>query len=222
MSNEADAVRDTRPMRRIGVAGAVLVLGVLAGCAAAPPGGAPQPFSVPPADTAPPAGVAAAPTSVVLTPEEVEIYGPRVELPGGLLLKQIGKVAQYGGPDDTDSNTYGWRVVVDSIEVDPRCDEYTPKPTRGHRVLVTMRVETSATYDLVMDGAPQYYEWGTIAPDGVSEAPMSAYWACRQATELPNEMRPSAKYRGTVAVDTAYVTGQLVLANFAVYNYPQS
>ena len=47
-----------------------------------------SPFSVPTASAS------AAPS---LTPEEEEIYGPRVELPGGLLLKQLGKVALYGG-----------------------------------------------------------------------------------------------------------------------------
>jgi hypothetical protein len=35
----------------------------------------------------------------------VEFYGPRIELPGGLLQKQLGKVVQFGGPDDNDNST---------------------------------------------------------------------------------------------------------------------
>jgi hypothetical protein len=83
----------------------------------------------------------------VLTPEQEQLYGPRVELPGGLLLKQFGKVAQWGGPDDTDPNTWGVRVVVDSVEVDPKCGEYTSPPTRGHRLVVSLRAETSSSYE---------------------------------------------------------------------------
>jgi hypothetical protein len=44
-----------------------------------------------------------------------------MELPGGLLLKQLGKVAQWS---DTEVGVEDWdvRVVLDSIEVDPQCD----------------------------------------------------------------------------------------------------
>jgi hypothetical protein len=49
---------------------------------------------------------------------------------------------------------------------------------------------------------------------------MSSYSPCRQATELPVDMRPSAKYRSTVGVDTSNAVGQLVLSNFAVWKYP--
>jgi hypothetical protein len=50
-----------------------------------------------------------------------QLFGPRMELPGGLLLKQLGKVAQWS---DTEVGVEDWdvRVVLDSIEVDPQCD----------------------------------------------------------------------------------------------------
>lgn len=163
---------------------------------------------------------AAAPASVALTPEEEELFGPRVELPGGLLLKQLGKVVQWGGPDDQNNSTWGVRMVVDKIEVDPQCDAYVDTPDRGHRLVLSLRVETSALYDSFRDGVPQYFEWSTIGPDGVSEASPSSSHTCRSAVAFPHELRPSAKYRGEVTVETANPAGQLVFADFAVYNYP--
>src|SRR3712207_6471829 len=77
----------------------------------------------------------APPTPSATTPEEAspttaaladysdeEVYGPRVELPGGLLLKQVGKLAEYGQP-------WAVRVVVEDIDVDPPCDHMS-KPER--------------------------------------------------------------------------------------------
>ena len=171
-------------------------------------------FTVPTAQVAPPT------SSVVLTPEEEELFGPRVELAGGLLLKQLGKVAQWGGPDDKDNSTWAARMVVDKIEVDPKCDDYVGGPDRGHRLVVSIRVETSALYESFRDGIPQYYEWSTIGPDGVSEASPSSSGDCRSAAAFPHELRPSAKYRGEVTVETANPVGQLVFADFAVYDYP--
>jgi hypothetical protein len=159
-------------------------------------------------------------TSVTLTPAEEELYGPRVELPGGLLQKQLGKVAQYGGPDDNDNSTWGFRVVVDSIEVDPKCDQYAAEPTRGRWLLISLRVETSQLYDAARDGsAPGFYEWSTIGPDGITEPPLGSGSPCRAATELLFELRPGAKYRGTVGIDTANPSGQLLLSNIA-WKYP--
>jgi hypothetical protein len=43
---------------------------------------------------------------------------------------------------------------------------------------------------------------------------------CHESNALPQDFRPSAKYRGEVTVDTANVAGQLMFANFAVWNYP--
>jgi hypothetical protein len=74
------------------------------------------------------------------------MFGPRVELPGGLLLKQIGKVAQFGGPDDQDPNTFGARIVLEKVAVDPRCDQYVMTPARGHRLVLSFQVETSAVF----------------------------------------------------------------------------
>lgn len=188
---------------------------LLAGCARDVPA-EPRPFDVP---TSPPAPTTSA--EIVFTPEEEELYGPRVVQADGLVLKQLGKVAQYGGPGAVDDkDTWGVRVVVDSIEVDPTCDEYVAASIRGHRLLLSLRVETSDLYDPDRDQSPLYYAWSTVGPDGVSEAPMSTYSPCRAATELPSEMRPSAKYRGTVHVDTANPSGQLVFRNYAAWNYP--
>lgn len=174
----------------------------------------PEPFGVP---AATPPATTLVPAS--LTPEQEQLFGPRVELPGGLLLKQLGKVAQWS---DTEVGVEDWdvRVVLDSIEVDPQCDEFTPAPERGHRLLLSLRVETGPEYNQTLNGVPQYYEWSTIGLDGVSEAPTSTGYSCRQADELPYEMRPSAKYRGTVSVDTANPAGHLVLNNQFAWNYP--
>lgn len=189
-----------------------LALGaLLAGCASEPVAQQ-QPFSVP----APPTSTA----PVVLSPEEEQLFGPRVELPGGLLLKQFGKVAQWGGPDDTDPKTWGIRVVLDKVEIDPKCDPYTPKVDRAHRLVLSMRVETSASYDPTADSGPFYYRWSTTGPDGLTEAAPSSSYGCRSANDLAMELRPSAKYRGEVVVESANASGQLVLDNFFAWNYP--
>lgn len=196
-------------MRAIVIVVAGVLLAVLPGCAAEQP---PEPFGVPTA-------AAPVPPDVVLTPAEEELFGPRVELPNGLLLKQLGKVAQWGGPNDTDPNTWGVRLVVDSIAVDPACDEYVSTPDRGHRLILSVRVETSPSYDSMNDGIPQYFEWSTIAPDGVSEASPTSSSDCHSSVAFPHEMRPSAKYRGEVTVETANPRGQLVFADFAAWDY---
>jgi hypothetical protein len=180
-----------------------------------------SPAAPPGTFTVPTAAQAAAPTSsMVLTPEEEELLGPRVELGGGLVLKQLGKVTQWGGPQDDRIATWAARMVVDKIEVDPECDEYVQAPGRGHRLVLSLRVETSDLYDSFVDGTPQYYQWSTIGPDGVSEASSSSSQDCRPDVAFPHELRPSAKYRGEVTVETANPVGQLVFADFAVYNYP--
>lgn len=205
-------------MRAIAPVLALAAVLMLAGCSSAP--AAPTPFGVPTAGD----GATAAPTtsspSVVLTPAEEELFGPRVELPGGLILKQIGKVAQYGGPDDKDNNTFGARFIIDKISVDPKCDQYVSRPDRGHRLVLSMRVETGPTFDQAVDGTPQYYQWSTIASDGITQGPPTSSQDCHSASALPQEFRASAKYRGEVTVETSNVTGQLVFADFAVWNYP--
>jgi hypothetical protein len=109
-------------------------------------------------------------------------------------------------------------MILDKIEVDPDCGAYSPEPDRGHRLLLTMRVETSPSYTAA-DGVPGYYEWSTVGTDGISEAPPSSSIACG-SNELPHELRAAAKYRGKVIVETANTAGQLLLANWAVWNYP--
>lgn len=193
-------------MLRRGAAAIALLL--LAGCSS-PSTPATPPFSVPTASAS------AAPS---LTPEEEEIYGPRVELPGGLLLKQLGKVALYG-PDDDLRTTWRVRMTVDKIAVDPACDRYIPKPERGHRLVISLRAETSAKFSNGADMVPQYYAFSTVDPDGVSEASPSSMVPCHEAVALPVEFRPSAKYRGEVTVETGNPKGRLVLANRFAWDY---
>jgi hypothetical protein len=195
-----------------GIAALLVVIGIATD-------GMDSPAAPPEAFTVPTSQPPAPPNSLVLTPEQEELYGPRVELGGGLVLKQLGKVTQWGGPLD-DLSTWGARMVVDRIEVDPQCNEYVSTPERGHRLVVTIRVETSELYKPGVDMIPQYYLWSTIGPDGVSEASPSSSHTCRSAVAFPHELRPSAKYRGEVTVETANPVGQLVFADFAVFNYP--
>jgi hypothetical protein len=110
--------------------------------------------------------------------------------------------------------------VLDSIEVDPRGCAAGIKPERGHRLLLSLRVETSEKYDPSLAGNPVFYEWSTVGPDGVSEAPASSEPTCQFDKSLPFDLRPSAKYRGQVSVDTANPAGQLVLSNLFVWDYP--
>ncbi|OZM80022.1 hypothetical protein [Pseudonocardia sp. MH-G8] len=92
-------------------------------------------------------------------------------------------------------------------------------PDRGHRLVLSLRVETSPSYDSMSEGIPQYFEWSTIGPDGVSEASPTSSLDCHSADAFPHEMRPSAKYRGEVTVETANRKGQLVFADFAAWDY---
>ena len=147
------------------------------------------------------------------------MFGPRVELPGGLLLKELGKIAQYGGLEDTDPYSWGIRVAIDRIEIDPLCDEDVPKPDRPHRLLLSVRAETSAEFRTGVDVIPAYYNFTTVSPDGITEASLSTHLACHKANTLPYEFRPSAKDRGEVTVETANASGQLVLGNGYAWDY---
>jgi hypothetical protein len=195
-----------RPLVRLAVLAAALSVAACSNTSHS----APEPFNVPMRP--------AAPTSTAQTPEEEALFGPRVELPGGMLQKQLGKVAQWGGPNDTDPNTWGVRMVIDKIEIDPVCDEYMPEPERGHRLVLSIRVETSAAFQPSLDDGPHFYRWSTIGPDGVTEGPLNSGGMCHPAADLPFDMRPSAKYRGEVVLDTANTAGQLVFENMFVYN----
>ncbi|MGI5133180.1 hypothetical protein ACQEVB_40715 [Pseudonocardia sp. CA-107938] len=150
-----------------------------------------------------------------MTLGEEELFGPREELPGGLLKKQLGKVAQAG----PESNPRDWdvRVVVDSIVVDPKCSQYAPKPTRGHRLVATIRVETSPSFSAVSGRDASTSAWSTIGADGVDETPSPS--VCDVDTMIPNQMRPAAKYRGQVSLDTAHTSGQLVLLQTFVWDF---
>lgn len=147
------------------------------------------------------------------------MYGPRIELPGGLLLKQFGKVAQYGGREDTDPRSWGVRVAIDRIEIDPRCDDGVPQPSRGHRLVLSVRAETSTEFRNAVDVIPSYFNFTTTSPDGITEAATSESYTCHDAKRLPYEFRPSAKYRGEVTLDTANSAGQVVLGNAYAWNY---
>jgi len=173
------------------------VLLTLAACSTASPA-APIPFGV----TTAVHGAAATLTAVVHTPAEEDLLGPRVELGCGLILKQIGTVAQCGGPDDNDNDNFGARSIIDKIAVDPKCDQYTHKPARGHRLVPTMRVETGPTFDQPAEGSPQYYRWSTTAPDGITQGPPPSSQDCHSANAWLQEFRASAKYRGEVTVET--------------------
>ncbi|MGQ0576794.1 MAG: hypothetical protein ACT4RN_21725 [Pseudonocardia sp.] len=169
-----------------------------------------EPFNVPTATPAPAAGQSAA---------EVELYGPIVELPDGLYLKQLGKVAEFGPVGSTRRDDWTMRVVLDRIEVDPRCNPYT-QGDRPHRLVLHLRVETSERYDTSAgDDRPAYYRWSTIGADGVTEPTPNGQSTCRDDDALPFDLRASAKYRGEVTVDVSNAAGRLVLDVFA-WDYP--
>ncbi|GJF01671.1 hypothetical protein PSD17_06350 [Pseudonocardia sp. D17] len=151
------------------------------------------------------------------TPADIETYGPRVELPGGMLLKQLGKVAETKATDNP--GPWAARIVLDSITLDPKCDQYLPAPTRGHRLLLAVRVETSDTWGSGL-GVPQSSSWSTVGEDGVTEGPTQIGYDCHSGKALPYEMRPAAKYRGEVTLDTANTKGQLILSNLFAWDYP--
>lgn len=194
------------------VAPLALLAGVVIAACSTTSTGDPQPFSVPTASSLTSA-------ASVQTPE-VAMYGPKVELPGGLLLKQFGKVAQFGGPDPSKPDGWGVRLVLDSTSVDPMCDQYTPPSPRGHRLVLTVRVETSSAYIASTDGTPSMADFSTVGSDGVTEGPPSTGWNCHDSKALSAQMRPSAKYRGEITVDTSNPTGDLVFGNRYLWKYP--
>jgi hypothetical protein len=84
-------------------------------------------------------------------------------------------------------------MIVDSIQVDPKFDQYSPKPDRGHRLVVSLRAETSTSYDPVRHPIPQYVVWNTIGPDGVTEASPTSSIDCHGAKVFPFEIWAAAK-----------------------------
>lgn len=161
--------------------GVVLLISIaaaltLAGC------GTDQP-TLKTADSPPATGTAIPTTSAPpsLTPANEAFYGPRQELPGGLLLKRIGKVAESRTQD---GSTWMSRLVVRRIDVDPGCDQYKPTPERGHRVVLTVSFETSPAYDSTLGSPPSWYSWSTISPDGISEGQLSSYYGCHDIRDL--------------------------------------
>ena len=110
---------------------------------------------------------------------------------------------------------------MDSIELDPKCDTYTPEPSRGHYLLISLQAETSNTYNFDRDGhGPLYINWSTTGADGVCEPAVDIQFPCRASTDFTSEMRPAANYRGTVTIDTANGSGQLVLKDCAAWTFP--
>jgi hypothetical protein len=99
---------------------------LLTGCAATgAPAAAPAPAA--PAPAAP--AITAAPA---IDPALAEELGPRVELPSGLLLKEIGKTALVTGSPETDPSDWRIKVKVTGVRVDPQCQRSDPAPERGH------------------------------------------------------------------------------------------
>jgi hypothetical protein len=191
---------------------------LLAGCSGTPAAMAPQP-SPTPAATAP----AAATTAATATPEIeaalAEELGPRVELPSGLLLKQIGKTAMSTGGTPPDPADWRVKVKVTGVRVDPKCERPGPPPSRGHRVVVSMEVETSKAYDTTSDAQVRWSQWSTIGADGVSEGGLSTLYECNQTKELTDDLRPASKYRGEVTLDSANTSGQVVWDDGFAWNY---
>jgi hypothetical protein len=186
---------------------------LLTGCAAT---GAP---AAAPAPTAPAPAAPAITAAPAIDPALAEELGPRVELPSGLLLKEIGKTALVTGSPETDPSDWRIKVKVTGVRVDPQCQRSDPAPERGHRVVVSFEAETSRLYDTSSDPLIRWSRWSTIGADGVSEGALSTLYACNATKELTDDPRPASKYKGEVTIDSSNTSGQVVWNEGFAWDY---
>lgn len=190
-----------------------MVGGLLAGCSDSAPAGSPPSASS--AVARPPETAA-----VSVEPSLAEELGPRVELPGGVLLKQPGKLALVLCQGCTTPEEWRLRVVVTGVAVDPPCERTGPPPARGHRAVVAVQVETAPNYVPGTDPAIAYWMWSTVSASGVSEQPVNTLYACNESRELAGPLRSAAKYQGEITIDTANTAGRIVYGDGFAWDFP--
>jgi hypothetical protein len=138
-------------------------------------------------------------------------FGPAEKSSRGLLIKKVGQPAGFTNQSGAITATF----VVDKITVNGKCtNKYAQKPEHGHFVIVEMRVETTSNLspDEYLSISPS--EWSIVGPDGVTESSLGtgpAYSCLDQKDQFPGQQfTPASKYRGTLALDTANTSGNLL------------
>ena len=199
-ANQGETMK--RMLVTIGAGGLLLLVGCGGGQAAAP---------VPtPTTTTAPTTQAPVATSVNEGPGMTQFSprGAEIETIGG---RQATVKDNAGG--------YALDFTVDTITPDPQpCAHsgYSPldPPFNGHRLAVAITVETRPNYNrstLSIDPfAGQNFHY--VGPDGqVTQTLQRATATTCTVTELPSNLLPGSKYKGTVMLDVPATSGILVL-----------
>jgi hypothetical protein len=187
-----------RPTVRIVVATAVAAVALTA-CSNSSP-------SSPTVDV--PTTAAAAPAPASATPAADANESAR-----GNLIKQIGETAGWG----VSNADISVKFVVDKITVDPKCTTQFATPAQnGHLVKVDMRVETTPSMPTNFAYSINPGAWSAVGEDGSTQTSLATApsFSCLNSNEqLPSQLSPASKYRGSIVLDVSSPTGTLIFSH---------
>lgn len=126
----------------------------------------------------------------------------------GLIPKSLGEEAGLTDESGVTVATF----AIDTVTVDPPCQEYSPKPDSGHTLLLEVRVSTaddseSLTY---LAGLLNPFTFSEIGADGVTRTAQAG--TCTDfARSLPSQYGVNQKYAGTIELVVPEASGALAL-----------
>lgn len=176
------------------------LLAATAGLAVACTGPAPAPTVNVPA----PASVQSSPTSSAAPAMPVPPLNDQ-----GHMVKKVGERAGIANADGSTAVEF-W---ITKITVDPKCDDYSPRDSGKHTLLVDVTVKTRTSDDPstfpLLSGLLNTFAMSTRGTDGVTN--QADFSMCSNPKALPSNYAANSTYTGQIEAETDDAHGTMIL-----------
>jgi hypothetical protein len=184
------------------IAAVVALVATLAGCAVETTAGRPVPAG----------------SAQEFQPERPAIEEPTTAPPSGparnergLIPTKLGETAGFGAPEEAPDQARA-TFSIDSVEVDPPCDEYGIRPDSGHTLLLAVRAATSSDQESAqtLSFVLNPLNFVEIGKDGVTRP--AQLGSCIDISRyLPLEFGINQRYSGVIELVVPEASGILAL-----------
>ncbi|WP_433507291.1 hypothetical protein ACQP04_12985 [Pseudonocardia halophobica] len=153
------------------------------------------------------------PTTAAAAPASETPAADANESARGNLIKQVGETAGWG----VSNADISVKFVVDKITIDPKCTtQFAASAQNGHLVKVDMRVETTPSMPPNFAYSINPGAWSAVGEDGITQTSLATApsFSCLNSNEqLPSQLSPASKYRGSIVLDISSPAGTLIFSH---------